>query len=72
MARIRYLPEVDTLIISVGDNEFPHSYIPIDDDVEVGVNVDGSIVELRIEGASRKGLFRILEMLRRKRRRLAI
>lgn len=45
-------------------------YTVVNDDIEIGINEIGMIVEIRIHGASRHGLSRIAEILRRRRRRL--
>ncbi len=69
MTRIRYNPESDTLIVRVDEFSTAVSYTTISDDIEVGISEVGTIVEIRILGASRRGLSKIAEILRRRRRR---
>ncbi len=69
MTRIRYNPESDTLIVRVDEFSTAVSYTTISDDIEVGVSEVGTIVEIRILGASRRGLSKIVDILRRRRRR---
>lgn len=69
MTRIRYNPESDTLIVRVDEFSIAVSYTTISDDIEVGISEVGTIVEIRILGASRRGLSKIVDILRRRRRR---
>ncbi|NPA97600.1 MAG: hypothetical protein GXO32_08375 [Crenarchaeota archaeon] len=69
MSSIDYRPDIDTLIIKVGF-EAPQTYVPISDDIEVGLDSNGRIVEFRVSAASRKGLKNVIEIVRRRRRRL--
>jgi len=69
MSSIDYRPEIDTLIIRVGF-EIPQTYVHISEDIEVGLDSNGRIVEFRVSAASRKGLKQVLELVRRRRRRL--
>ncbi len=69
MSSIDYRPEIDTLIIRVGV-EIPRTYVHISEDIEVGLDSSGKIVEFRVSAASRKGLKHVLELVRRRRRRV--
>ncbi len=69
MTRIRYNPESDTLIVRVDEFSTAVSYSTVSDDIEVGISEIGTIVEIRILGASRRGLSKIIDTLRRRRRR---
>jgi len=70
LTRIRYNPASDTLIVRVDEFGNVARYTVVNDDIEIGINEIGMIVEIRIHGASRHGLSRIAEILRRRRRRL--
>ncbi len=69
MSSIDYRPDIDTLIVRVS-LEAPHTYVAISEDIEVGLDSSGRIVEFRISAASRKGLRQVLELVRRRRRKL--
>ncbi len=71
MVSMRYVPESDTLVIRLDELSAPRSYVSMGPDVVVGIDVAGSIVEIRIRSASRNGLQRVAEILRRRRRRIA-
>ena len=70
LTRIRYNPASDTLIVRVDEFGNVARYTVVSDDIEIGVNEIGMIVEIRIHGASQHGLARIADILRRRRRRL--
>lgn len=70
MTRIRYNPASDTLIVRVDEFGNVARYTAVSDDIEIGINEIGMIVEIRIHSASRRGLARVVDMLRRRRRRL--
>ena len=69
LARIRYNPESDTLVVRVDEFSSVANYVAITEDIEIGVNEAGAIVEIRVASASRRGLSKIFEILRRRRRR---
>ncbi len=71
MSSIRYIPEIDTLVVRVGAEVTSIvTYVPISEDVEIGIDENGRIVEFRVSTASRKGLSAALEALRRWYRRI--
>ena len=65
MSSIRYIPEIDTLVVRVGAE-----VTSIVTYVEIGIDENGRIVEFRVSTASRKGLSAALEALRRWYRRI--
>jgi len=71
MSTIRYIPEIDTLIVRIDAGaSMVVSYVSISEDVEVGLDERGRIVEFRVSTASKKGLNSALEALRRWYRRI--
>ncbi len=62
---IRYIDATDTLVLRIDEFADAVKRIEVDVDVEIGVDENGRVVEVRVFRASRYGLYSIARNLRR-------